>query len=101
MEDTSELSLSPSRKWTIVSAAGAVLAAVGASLCCIGPLAFAVLGIGGGGLLGEVVGWPPPFFLGARGVFGVGVFFSLPAPPVAADGRRRGGGVVVQPPGKR
>jgi len=61
MEDTSALPLGGSRKWTIASAAGAVLAALGASLCCIGPLAFAVLGIGGAGLLVKFEPYRPHF----------------------------------------
>jgi len=85
MEDTSELSLSPSGKWTIASAAGAVLAAVGASLCCIGPLAFAVLGIGGAGLLLRLEAYRPYFMLATVGLLGLGFYFTYRPRRIAKD----------------
>lgn len=39
------------KKWSIASIGAALAAAFLASLCCLGPLLFAVLGIGGAGLL--------------------------------------------------
>ena len=41
----------PTKKFAAASIGGAVAAAFAASLCCLGPLVFAALGIGGAGLL--------------------------------------------------
>ncbi len=41
----------PSDGWSVASIASAALASLLASLCCIGPLLFAALGIGGAGAL--------------------------------------------------
>ncbi len=46
---------------TSASATGAVLSAFLASLCCIGPLVFAMLGIGGAGLLVKFEAYRPYF----------------------------------------
>ncbi len=85
MEDTSALPLGASRKWTIASAAGAVLAALGASLCCIGPLAFAILGIGGAGLLVKFEAYRPYFTLATVGLLGLGFYFSYRPRRIAKD----------------
>src|SRR5260370_38570868 len=87
MEDTSALSLGASRKWTIASAAGAVLAALGASLCCIGPLAFAIVGVGGAGLLVKFEAYRPYFTLATVGLLGLGFYFSYRPRRIAEDAR--------------
>ncbi len=87
MEDTSALPLGASRKWTIASAAGAVLAALGASLCCIGPLAFAILGIGGAGLVVKLEAYRPYFTLATAGLLGLGFYFSYRPRRIAKDAR--------------
>lgn len=87
MEDTPALASAASRRWTIASAAGAVLAALGASLCCIGPLAFAILGIGGAGLLVSFETYRPYFTLAAVGLLGLGFYFSYRPRRVARDAR--------------
>ncbi len=87
MEDTSALPLGPSRKWTIASTAGAVLAALGASLCCIGPLAFAILGIGGAGLLVKLEAYRPYFTLGTVGLLGLGFYFGYRPRRIGRDAR--------------
>src|SRR5258707_1532938 len=87
MEDTSALLIGSSRKWTIAWAAGAVLAALGASLCCIGPLAFAILGIGGAGLLVKFEAYRPYFTLATVGLLGLGFYFSYRPRRIAKDAR--------------
>ncbi len=87
MEDTSALPLGASRKWTIASAAGAVLAALGASLCCIGPLAFAILGIGGAGLLVKFEAYRPYFTFATVGLVGLGYYFTYRPRRIAKDAR--------------
>jgi mercuric ion transport protein len=87
MEDTSARPLDASRKWTNASAAGAVLAALGASLCCIGPLAFAILGIGGAGLLVKFEAYRPYFTLASVGLLGLGFYFGYRPRRIARDAR--------------
>jgi mercuric ion transport protein len=53
--------LASDKSLTSASAAGAVLSAFLASLCCIGPLVFAMLGIGGAGLLVKFEAYRPYF----------------------------------------
>jgi len=55
--------------------AGAIGSAIVASICCIGPLALALLGVGGGALLLKVAPYRP-FFLGATALF-LGAAFYL------------------------
>jgi mercuric ion transport protein len=87
MEDTSALPIGASRKWTIASAAGAVLAAFGASLCCTGPLAFAILGIGGAGLLVKFEAYRPYFMMASVGLLALGFYFSYRPRRIAKDAR--------------
>ena len=55
--------------------AGAIGSAIVASLCCIGPLALALLGLGGGALLLKFAPYRP-FFLAATALF-LGAAFYL------------------------
>src|SRR5260370_30696135 len=87
MEDTSALFLGASRKWTIASGAGAIRAALGASVCCIGPLAFAILGIGGACLLVKLEAYRPYFSLATAGLLGLGFYFGYRPRRIAKDAR--------------
>lgn len=51
MESAAAGPTEPTKKLAAASIGGAVAAAFAASLCCLGPLVFAALGIGGAGLL--------------------------------------------------
>ncbi len=65
---------------------GAVLAALAASSCCIGPLVLAALGIGGAGAF-AVLGAYRPYILGITTVLLAGGFYlTYRKPRVAADG---------------
>jgi hypothetical protein len=48
---TASKTLAHSRNWSTPTMAGAVVSAFLASACCIGPLLFAALGLGGAALL--------------------------------------------------
>lgn len=66
---------------------GAVAAAFAASACCIGPLVFALLGIGGAGFLVALEPYRPIFTVVTLGLLGAGFYFTYrkPAPvPLAA-----------------
>jgi mercuric ion transport protein len=49
----------PARKLTAASLGGAVVAAFASSLCCLGPLLFTALGLGGAGLLVKLEAYRP------------------------------------------
>ncbi len=51
----------PTRKLASASIGGAVAAAFASSLCCLGPLVFAALGLGGAGLLVKMEAYRPYF----------------------------------------
>ena len=59
---------------TVLTAVGAVGAAVGSALCCAGPLVAVTLGVSGAGLSST---FEPlrPYFLGATGLFLFGGFY--------------------------
>jgi mercuric ion transport protein len=65
----------PRKKLAAASIGGAVAAAFAASLCCLGPLVFAALGIGGAGLLVRFEAYRP--YLATLTVFLLGAGFYL------------------------
>ncbi len=75
---------------TSASAAGAVLSAFLASLCCIGPLVFAVLGIGGAGLLVKFEAYRPYFTGLTAALLGAGFYFTYRRPTAAAASATEG-----------
>ena len=66
------------------SLAAAVVSAVAASACCVGPLAFGTLGLGGAGLLVAMEPYRPLFAVATLGLLAVG-FFVTYRPPAQAD----------------
>ena len=62
--------------------AGALGGAFLASACCLGPLAFAALGIGGAGLLIKLEPYRPLFGGLTLGLLGVGFWFTYRTPKV-------------------
>ena len=65
--------------------AGAVLAAIAASSCCIGPLILAALGIGGAGAF-ATLGAYRPYILGVTAVLLAGGFYLTNRRPKLAEG---------------
>jgi mercuric ion transport protein len=74
------------QRWSVASLAGAALAAFLASLCCIGPLVFAALGIGGAGALVKLERYRTLFTIATALALGAGFYFSYRRPKVAAQG---------------
>ena len=70
------------RKFTLVSA---VLAALAASSCCIGPLLLAALGIGGAGAFAALAAYRP-YILGATAVLLAGGFYLSYRRPKVSQG---------------
>jgi mercuric ion transport protein len=62
------------------SLGGAVAAAIAASACCIGPLIFALLGIGGAGFLVALEPYRPIFTVVTLGLLGPGWYLTYREP---------------------
>ena len=69
-----------SGKLRIASVGGAVVSAFLASLCCLGPLVFALLSIGGAGLLVKFEPYRPYFTVLTVGLLGLGFYFTYRKP---------------------
>ena len=63
--------------------AGAVGSAVAASICCVGPLALAMLGLGGGALLLKLAPYRPYFLAATAVLLGTPFFLTYRQPPQA------------------
>ena len=75
------------KKWSIAAIGAALASAFLASLCCVGPLLFAVLGIGGAGVLVKFERYRPYFAVLTLLLLAAGFYFTYaPArsPKVAA-----------------
>ena len=70
-------------RWTVASAISAVISAFLASLCCLGPLAFAALGLGGAGLLVKFEPYRPYFIAITLALLGLGFYITYRKPAVA------------------
>jgi mercuric ion transport protein len=89
---------------TKLLAGGAVGAAIAASVCCIGPLLLALLGLGGGALLLKLAPYRP-YFLAATGLILAGAFYVTyrrapaehcePGTACASSGSRKGQKIVL------
>src|SRR5713226_4294623 len=76
MEEVQSISQLSARKWRLGSLGGAVVSAFLASLCCLGPLVFALLGIGGAGLLLKFAAYRPYLSALTLGLLGLGFYFT-------------------------
>ncbi len=73
-----------SKVWSGASVAGAVVAAFASALCCLGPLVFAALGIGGAGLLVKLTPYRAPFAAVTLVLLATGFYFAYRRPAAAA-----------------
>lgn len=76
---------SASRKASGATLIGAVLSALLASACCLGPLLFALLGLSGAGLLIKLEPLRPYFTVATLAALGAGFWFTY-RKPRAAEG---------------
>ncbi len=72
------------KRWSLAASAGAILSAFLASACCIGPVVFALLGLGGAGLLVEFEPYRPYFMALTFALLGAGFYFAYRKPKGAA-----------------
>lgn len=85
MESAASDSVEPTRKLTAASVGGAVAAAFASSACCLGPLLFAALGIGGAGMLVKLEAYRPYFAALTVVLLGAGFYLTYRHPsPVRA-----------------
>ncbi len=82
MEQVQHLSPSPvrSRRLSGLTVAGAVASSLLASVCCIGPLVLAALGIGGAGLLVRFEVYRPIFTVATFALLGAGFWLAYRKP---------------------
>jgi mercuric ion transport protein len=72
------------QKWSIAASASSIISAFIASLCCVGPLVFALLGIGGAGLLVKFEPFRPYFMVVTFALLWTGFYFTYRKPKQAA-----------------
>jgi mercuric ion transport protein len=68
---------------TKFSIGGALLAALAASSCCLGPIVLAALGVGGAGAAGALGAYRPYLLAGTAALLVAGFYFGYRKPPVA------------------
>ncbi|WP_242336647.1 MULTISPECIES: mercuric transporter MerT family protein [unclassified Anaeromyxobacter] len=83
MESAATGKVDPTRKLTAASVGGAIVVAFASSLCCLGPLLFAALGLGGAGLLVEFQAYRPYLAALTLVLLGAGFFFTYRRPRLA------------------
>jgi len=84
----------------LAASAGSVLTAFLASACCVGPLIFALLGLGGAGLLVKFEPYRPYFMTLTVGLLGTGFYFTYRR-PASASGATAGVGAACDCPAPR
>ncbi len=73
--------------WSVTANAGAVVTAIAASACCVGPLVLALLGIGSGALLVSLEPYRPYFTALTLGLLAAGFYLQYRKPkPTTIDG---------------
>src|SRR5256885_9449643 len=84
MEQVQHLPPGPARSRSLsgLTVAGAVVSGLLASVCCIGPLLLAVLGIGGAGLLARFESYRPAFTAATFALLGAGFWLAYRRPKV-------------------
>lgn len=71
-------------KWSLAAAASSIVTAFVASICCVGPLVFALLGIGGAGLLVALEPYRPYFIAATFALLGTGFYLTYREPKAVA-----------------
>ena len=67
-----------------LSIGGALLAALAASSCCLGPLVLAALGVGGAGATAALAAYRPALLVGTALLLASGFYFTYRKPPAGA-----------------
>lgn len=72
------------QRWSLAANTGAIVSAFVASACCVGPLVFALLGLGGAGLLVKFEPYRPYFMALTFALLGTGFYFTYRKPKAHA-----------------
>lgn len=73
-----------SKRWSFAASLSSIVSAFIASICCVGPLIFALLGIGGAGLLVKFEPYRPYFMVVTFALLGTSFYFTYRKPKLAA-----------------
>ena len=79
------------RRLSLTASISSVISAFIASICCVGPLVFALLGIGGAGLLVKFEPFRPYFIVVTFALLGTGFYFTYRKPKLEAAPSTAGG----------
>jgi mercuric ion transport protein len=83
IQDVGRAPADKSRQWSLAASASSILSAFIASACCVGPLIFALLGIGGAGLLVKFEPYRPYFVAATFALLGTGFYLTYRKPKTA------------------
>src|SRR5229473_6221487 len=72
------------QKWSMTATVSSIISAFLATACCVGPLVFALLGLGGAGLLVKFEPYRPYFVVLTLGLLGAGFYFTYRKPKTVA-----------------
>lgn len=86
------------RRWSFAASVSSIVSAFIASLCCVGPLVFALLGLGGAGLLVKFEPYRPYFIVVTFALLGAGFYFTYRKPKAAAAAPDGGPGCACPAP---
>ncbi len=86
MQDVQPSSSDRTSRWSLAASTSSIISAFIASICCVGPLVFALLGIGGAGLLVKFEPYRPYFIVVTLALLGTGFYFTYRKPRLAAAG---------------
>jgi mercuric ion transport protein len=84
MQDTQPATSERSRRWSLAASVSSIISAFIASICCVAPLVFALLGIGGAGLLVKFEPYRPHFIVVTFALLGTGFYLTYRKPKAAA-----------------
>lgn len=84
MEGVRVASFQRQSRWSLESSIGSIATALLATVCCVGPLVLALLGIGGAGLLVTFEPYRALLTILTLCLLGVGFYFTYRKPGVAA-----------------
>ena len=84
MEQIEPAAPDSSRRWSVAASLSSIVSAFMASICCVGPLVFALLGLGGAGLLVKFEPYRPYFVAVTFVLLGSGFYLTYRKPRAAA-----------------
>lgn len=91
LQDVQPPSSERTRRWSLAASISSIISAFIASICCVGPLVFALLGIGGAGLQVKFEPFRPYLIVVTFALLGLGFYFTYRKPRLAAAAGTAGG----------